>query len=261
MFNFNDVNREKGLLRSDRIVGKILRLPLRMIPKNVVLPILQGPGSGLKWISGSYNHGCWLGSYEFEKQTVLPSLIKTGDVVYDVGAHVGYFTIILARLVGPTGQVVAFEPFPANYDYILRHVTLNGLKNVRAVQAGVGARNEMIPFESTNHSATVRKAKDTSGGLRFTVVNLIDFVRDNGLRLPDLIKMDIEGAEEEVVPTILDFVVENKVKLLISTHSDAITKKLADMLTSRGFRVTPLQWANQPAERRVDNATLLSAGP
>lgn len=259
MFNFNDVNEEKGLLRSDRALGKFLRLPLRIIPKKAVLPILQGPGSGLKWIAGSYTHGCWLGSYEFEKQQVLPSLVKPGDVVYDIGAHVGYFTIICAKLVGPTGQVVAFEPFPENHEYVLRHVALNHLTNVVPVQAAVGAKNGTMSFEAGWHSATGRTSSGGSGTLRFKVVELIEFMRTNAVRAPNLIKMDIEGAEEEVIPSIIDFMVENKVKLLMSTHSDAITGKLATLLASRGYRVEPLQWSNLPAERRLDNATLLCA--
>lgn len=261
MFNFNDVNQDKGLLGSDRVLGRLLRLPLRIIPRNAVLPIIQGPGSGLRWIAGSYTHGCWLGSYEFEKQQVLPSLIKPGDVVYDIGAHVGYFTIICAKLVGPAGQVVAFEPFPENYDYVLRHVALNRLTNVVPVAAGVGAKDGVVTFEVGTHSATGKKSQGGSGSLRFKIVNLVEFIREEGLRSPNLIKMDIEGAEEEVIPSILDFMVENKVKLLMSTHSDAITGKLVNLLASRGFRVAPLQWSNLPDERRIDNATLISAVP
>src|SRR5262245_56313149 len=235
MFNFNDVNSEGNLLRSDRFLGRLIRLPLQLIPKGTVLPILQGPGRGMKWIADSYNHGCWLGSYEFEKQKVIPTLVKKGDVVYDIGAHVGYFTILFARLVGPSGQVVAFEPFPRNFEYILRHVSLNGLQNVVPVQAGVAAKSELTHFAAGVHSALGRKSTESlgEGGLQLAVVNLTEFIREKGLRLPHLIKMDIEGAEMEVIPSIIDFLIENKVKLLISTHGDLITKALVDLLTSR----------------------------
>ena len=110
MINFRDVNRADSLLDPERWLGKLVRVPLRLIPRSTVLPILQGPGRGLRWIVGSYNHGCWLGSYEYEKQLALRELVHAGDVVYDLGAHVGYFSIILSRLVGPTGMVYSFEP-------------------------------------------------------------------------------------------------------------------------------------------------------
>src|SRR5256885_1092969 len=100
MINFRDVNNPKSLLSPDRLLGKLARAPLHLIPSKAVLPILQGPGRGLRWIVGSYNHGCWLGSYEYEKQVVLQRLVQKGNVVYDIGAHVGFFTLIFSRLVG-----------------------------------------------------------------------------------------------------------------------------------------------------------------
>jgi len=54
-------------ISNKNIFGKILRFPLRFIPTKVVVPILQGTLKGKKWIVGSSNHGCWLGSYEYEK--------------------------------------------------------------------------------------------------------------------------------------------------------------------------------------------------
>src|SRR5882757_5029521 len=108
MINFYDVNRRNSPFSPAAFLGRLLRLPLKLIPASAILPIMQGPGRGLKWIVGSYNHGCWLGSYEFEKQVIIPKIVRPGDVVCDIGAHVGYFTIIFARLVGPAGAVYAF---------------------------------------------------------------------------------------------------------------------------------------------------------
>ena len=68
------------------ILGKILRVPLHLIPKEMTVPILQGPLRGKLWIAGSSNHGCWLGSYEYEKQKVFIKRVKPGDVVFDIGA-------------------------------------------------------------------------------------------------------------------------------------------------------------------------------
>jgi len=55
---------------------------LRLIPPSTAIPILQGPGRGLRWIVGSLTHGCWLGSYEINKQTLVAELVRPGDVVY-----------------------------------------------------------------------------------------------------------------------------------------------------------------------------------
>lgn len=105
-------------IRSNNIIGKSLRFPLSLLPKTSVLPIMQGPGRGMKWIVGSGVHGIWLGSYEADKQQLLANLNLKGTTVLDIGANVGFFSILLSRLVGPMGKVIAFEPLPRNLDFI-----------------------------------------------------------------------------------------------------------------------------------------------
>jgi FkbM family methyltransferase len=255
MINFNDVNRRETIFSPKRWLGKLLRAPLRLIPKDAALPILQGPGRGLRWIVGSYNHGCWLGSYEYEKQRILKRIVNRGDIVYDVGAHVGYFTIIFSKLVGPTGRVYSFEPFSDNARYIFKHVELNGLNNVTVIKAGIGEKNESAFFRRQDHTATVRM--DASEGELCEVYNLVSYIESNALEEPSLIKMDIEGAEAIALPSIKEFLRKRRIKLLISTHSDRITDGVVELLNSLGYELTPLQWANLPVERKLTNATLL----
>jgi FkbM family methyltransferase len=259
MFNFYDVNDPSRKLHPDAWLGKLVRMPLRVIPKNAVLPILQGPGRGLKWIVRSYNHGCWLGSYEFEKQTVMNEIVRPGDVVYDIGAHVGYFSIIFGKLVGPTGAVYAFEPVKENYDFILQHISINKLDNVKATHAGIAASPGTGCFVTSNHTATYHRTD--SGSVRVPVHNLEEYVRDNRLPPPNLIKMDIEGEEMYVIPSILDFVVCHRTKLLISTHENGSAGVLGKLLSANGYSVRPLQWASHAAERNVASATLMLASP
>lgn len=257
MINFYDVNEPSRKLHPDAWLGKLLRMPLRVIPQNAVLPILQGPGRGLKWIVRSYNHGCWLGSYEFEKQAVLREIVQAGDVVYDIGAHVGYFSIIFGKLVGATGAVYAFEPVKENYDFIVQHISINKLPNVRAIHAGIAAASGMVCFVTHDHSATYHRAD--SGSALVAVYNLEQYVGDNRLPAPNLIKMDIEGEEMYVIPSILDFVVRHRTKLLISTHDNGSAGVLGKLLTAKGYSIRPLQWAAHPRERSIESATLLLA--
>jgi FkbM family methyltransferase len=257
MINFNDVNRQ-GLFSSPKTVwGKLIRLPLRLIPRAAVLPILQGPGRGLKWITGSYSHGCWLGSYEYEKQLILPQIVKRGDVVCDIGAHVGYFTVIFAHLVGEHGAVYAFEPDRSNFLFLQKHLALNRIRNVTAIQAGVGDHDGSAYFEAGSHSATGKIAAVAS--TKIELVELTGFLVRNGLRIPNLVKIDIEGAEQFVIPSLMEFLVKHKITILVSTHSDSITRDLVTLLERNGYAVEPLQWSNQPVARNKHNATLLLA--
>jgi FkbM family methyltransferase len=79
------------------------------------------------------------GFYEPETTVLLGSVLKPGDVFVDVGAHVGYFSVLAASLVGPTGQVVSFEPEPGNYAQLIEHIRLNGLTHVLPIHCAAGA--------------------------------------------------------------------------------------------------------------------------
>ena len=124
------------------LIGKALRLPLRMIPSGTQMPILRGPMRGKRWIVGSTNHGCWLGIYERSKLKVFSAAIQRGYVVYDLGANVGFYSLLASVLVGSDGQVFSFEPAPRNLGLLRRHLELNRVKNcsvltlLSAVQMG-----------------------------------------------------------------------------------------------------------------------------
>ena len=107
------------------VAGKLIRLPLKLIPAKSIVPILQGELKGYKWIKGSSINGCWLGSYEFEKQVLFGNVIKRGMVVYDIGANVGFYTLLASKLAGDTGRVYSFEPFPGNIEYLKKQSVIS----------------------------------------------------------------------------------------------------------------------------------------
>ena len=91
------------------IFGKILRFPLNFLPAKTQMPIMQGKLKGKKWIVGSGIHGYWLGSYEFDKQILFERTIMQGKTVFDLGGHVGFYTLLSSELVGSSGKVYS-EP-------------------------------------------------------------------------------------------------------------------------------------------------------
>ena len=128
----------KNWLHPKTVSGAIVRLPLRMIPKTKVMRIRSGSAQGMKWIVGSGIHGCWLGTYELEKQTLMHKYIKPGMTIYDIGANSGFYTLLFSSLVGQKGKVYSFEPLASNVDYLLKHGVLNDLKNTNIVQVALG---------------------------------------------------------------------------------------------------------------------------
>ena len=118
-------------------LARLIRLPLRLIPSSAVVPILSGPGRGMRWIVGSAPHGAWLGFLERDKLTPFVARLQSGMTVWDIGANVGLYTLPSARAVGPAGHVVAFEPMPRNLGFLRRHLTLNGLEGVAVCAVAV----------------------------------------------------------------------------------------------------------------------------
>src|SRR4051794_37935389 len=114
-------------------VGRLVRVPAHAIPARTVMRIRRGPARGMKWIAGSSIHGCWLGTYELEKQQVLERFVRPGMTVYDIGANAGFYTLFFSSLVGDTGRVFAFEPCPYAARFLIDHVQMNGLSNVRVI--------------------------------------------------------------------------------------------------------------------------------
>ena len=141
-------------ISSSTAFGRFLRLPLRFIPKNLWLPILQGPMKGMRWISGSSNAGCWLGSYELANQEAHQRIIRPGMTVFDIGANVGFYSLFFSRLVGERGQVMAFEPFAENVSYLLRHIRKNNCRNIQVYQTAVSDKIGLAQFFAGSSRST-----------------------------------------------------------------------------------------------------------
>ncbi len=97
------------------VAGKAIRLPLRLIPNNMVVPVLGGINRGMRWVTGAgTTSGCWLGSYEEDHVGALRQVVRPGMIAYDVGANAGFYTLALSRIVGDAGRVFSFEPDARN---------------------------------------------------------------------------------------------------------------------------------------------------
>jgi len=162
-------------IRRDTLLGKFLRFPLKLLPKNVHFPILQGPNKGYKWIIGAGLHSCWLGCYESFKQEAVVLIFKKYHerikIVYDIGAHAGFYSLLFSRLLGKRGRVFAFEPDIENLYFLEKHLTLNGVNNVISLPVAIGSTNGLCYFGKgkssyTGHVQTDRQT-DRQNGMRY----------------------------------------------------------------------------------------------
>jgi len=215
--------------------GWFLRLSLRLIPKTSIVRVRAGLNKGMKWIVGSGTHGCWLGTYESEKQSTLKQFVKTGMTVFDIGANAGFYSLAFSRLVGVEGEVWVFEPSAENADYLLKHVRLNQLHNVNLIQAAVSDKNGIVGFQTTGCHATGH-ITDTSQ-CWVPTVSLDSLIAENIIPVPDVIKMDVEGAESLVLNGAKDLLKKKKTTLFIALHGDNQKQHCAEILRSAGYEI------------------------
>lgn len=195
---------------------KLRRWLMGLIPSNLEVPILSGSLKGSRWITGAGYPGYWLGTFERDKQTFIANLILPNTVVYDVGAHVGFYTLLAARKVGPRGKIYAFEPVKDNLSYLKKNIEVNNLQNVTVVQSAISDFNGVVNFDFGMSSYNGQISD--SGGIEVSAQSLDSFFQSASIEPPDLIKIDVEGAESRVLDGAQKLLTQVKPTLLIAIH-------------------------------------------
>ena len=195
--------------------GKLLRAPLKLMPNSAILPILSGPLRGLRWKVGAGFDAHWLGLYESEKVCTFQASLRAGDVVWDMGANVGYYSLLASKAIGPTGRVFAFEPLPDNLRFLALHLKENRANNVTIISKALGRTAGCVQFA---RGATRSQGRITDKG-EFSVelIGGDEEIAAGRLPAPQVIKMDIEGGELEAIPG-MELALANARAVFIATH-------------------------------------------
>lgn len=220
------------------MIGRLLRFPLWLIPSGTVMPILQGKLKGKKWIVGSSNHGCWLGSYEYKKQILFAKTITSGSVVYDIGAHVGFYTLLAAGLVYPGGKVISFEPVPQNIYYLKEHLRLNRCSNVIVFESAVAERSGFTFFEEGQSNFTGRISSE--GTSKYQTVSIDSIILEGKVPPPNIMKLDVEGAEMLVLSGAIATIQKYYPIIFLATHGRNVHQKCCKFLLSQGYDLSSI---------------------
>jgi FkbM family methyltransferase len=141
-------------------------------------------------------------SWEPEVAQVIDRTVVPGMTVADIGAQSGFYSLLLSKRVGAQGQVIAFEPLPANYRLLEENLRLNKIENVIVCREAVADRNGTLNFQFPSDEPSLIAgpvlAEDETGTFDVPCVSLDDFVAGKPISF-DLIKMDVEGAEGSVL--------------------------------------------------------------
>lgn len=236
------VTRVASIVAGMPVAGRFLRWFARQYKEGSVVKIPLGHAAGIKW-NRSHRHvsGYWSGLYELEIQELLARELKPGMVFYDVGANAGFFTMLAAKLVGPEGKIVAFEPLSENIRSIEDQVELNGFQHCKVVAAAVSdisGQGQMM--QAANLSmGRLSSSATVPGTLEVLVVTLDDVVATTPY--PDFIKIDVEGAEVDVLEGAKNLLVhEPRPRWLIELHGYEKATGVWRVLTNCGYTITDI---------------------
>ncbi len=164
------------------------------------------------------------GTYEPGVVQGLEELIQPGWTAIDVGANIGYFTLLMANRVGPQGKVIAFEPLAENFRILQENIQMNGHANVVAENLALMSHSERIELRSATPGAITWVASvkiDQNSAVEsqsVEAVTLDEYVQKRGIAKVDFLKIDVEGAEASVLEGATNVLNRDKPVLLIEMH-------------------------------------------
>lgn len=170
--------------------------------RDITIP--EGVGSGLKFNIYDTILDYALGTYEYPTQNALKHYIKPGDTIYDIGANIGFFTVMCAKLTSPTGHVYAFEPVHETEEKLKRNIDLNKLNNVTILEKAVSDHSGKSELRLNKYCGATSLVEipivsRLKGIAIVEVVSIDELIDQKVLIPPDLVKIDVEGAEFDVL--------------------------------------------------------------
>jgi FkbM family methyltransferase len=187
-----------------------------------------------------------LGTYEPEVVALIQSTLQGGETVMDIGANIGYFTLLMAHRVGAAGRVIAFEPVPSVYAVLCENLRLNACSQAQAECKAVADVEGTGAMQSdlNNPLSFVGQLSDV-GELAVPLVSIDRYVETAGLQKLDLVKIDVEGAEDRVIRGMTKTLKTLHPTVLVEIHAnDGRTSEGLKRLQEAGYRLTRVE----PAE-------------
>lgn len=222
---------------SSRPVARTVRGLLNVLvkPGSAEVQVASGPLTGARLLINTRGEKyLWLGTYEPWVQDALSSVLRPGMTVWDVGAHIGYHSLLMHRLTNG-GPLVAFEPHPDNRSRLQHHLDLNGASGVVVLPFAVGAEagtaylNTIEGNYATAHFSEI--------GEECRVVTLDSVLEKQPA--PNLVKMDIEGGEEEALSGAPNLLRAVRPIWLMELHG-VRGQRAVELLEGAGYTIRPI---------------------
>ena len=160
------------------------------------------------------------GTYEPNELEVVKQEVHEGDIVLDIGANIGYYTLMFAKLVGEQGQVFAFEPEPENFALLQQNVEINGYHNIVLVQKAISNQNGTIQLYLCDDNQGMHRIYDSvccNSSIAIESIRADDYFQAS--QQIDFIKMDIEGAEYAALQGMHNILIQNQAVKIMTEFS------------------------------------------
>jgi FkbM family methyltransferase len=186
---------------------------------------IGGPlGGQLMRVNWALHKTYVFGTHEPAVVQGLEALVQPGWTAIDVGANIGYFTLLMAKRVGRVGKVIAFEPLTENFNILQENIKLNSHPNVVAENCALMSSSERVELRSATPGAitwvaSVRVRQDSAvESESVEAISLDEYVQKKGITKVDFLKIDVEGAEESVLDGATQVLDRDRPVLLIELH-------------------------------------------
>jgi len=189
----------------------------------------------LKFIYGSGLISQWLGFYEKKIIKKIIKHLESKKIYYDIGAHVGYYTLLFSKF---GEKVYSFEPEKTNFEFLIKHIKLNKLNNVFAFNFAIYSHKKTLFFE-VNEDRTEGKISE-KGNLKIKAYSLDYLCFEKKLDLPDFIKIDVEGAEFEVLKGAKKVIKTKAPKILLATHGEELKNTCIEFIKNMKYKIIPI---------------------
>jgi len=214
----------------------------RFVPRSTRtwVQVENGPAAGI-WLCLNPRTGLATlrGTSEPEVQDALQRYLRPGMTFYDLGANIGFLSLLAARLVGEQGRVIAFEADPEIAERLRKHVDRNKFRCVTVVEKAVWSETSKVFFEPIDPATSPDRGLghvvevSSANTVEIEAVTLDDFARTSPA--PDFIKCDVEGAEVEVFRGAHWLLAEKRPGIVCEIHSEANRQALLAELKRFGY--------------------------
>lgn len=171
--------------------------------------------------------------------------IKTNDVVAEMGAFRGYYTLYLSKKVGENGRIIAIEPIPSNIQYLKKNIEINDIKNVTIIEKGVWNANDTKTFQrkATDYqSGSIDISYENEASLSVEVNTLDTILTRCNTKRVDLMLIQLNGAEYEALEGLKSFMPLNfAIAARYDKNDRRISSEIVQLLIKRGYNVKTLQ--------------------